>query len=107
VQIPCLASQIPISLTYSIGLTLSFCLFALPSQPAFFTYSPAAPVSLVLYRAHTGSLSYTKAHQGVTLMYRAKQEVYFPFHGKILEFNLNVFFVLKCPCETIKKLFTY
>lgn len=31
----------------------------------------------------------------------AEQEAYFPFHGKVAEFNLNVFFVLKCPCETI------
>lgn len=38
----------------------------------------------------------------IKVMSRAEQEMYFPFHGKILEFNLNTFFVLKRPCETIK-----
>lgn len=73
-----------------------------PSLACIFTCPPAAPVSLVLHRAWAGSLSCIKAHQEVMLMSRAEQEVYFPFHSKILEFNLNVFFVLKCPCETIK-----
>lgn len=81
--------------------------FCSPSSDGIFMCPPAAPVSPVLHRTQVGSLCYIKAHQGVTLTSRVEQEVHFLFHGKILEFNLEVFFVPKCPCETIKKLFTY
>lgn len=62
-------------------------------------------VSPGLHHAWVGSLNCMKSHQGAELMARAEQEAYFPFPGKITEFNLNAFFfffALKCPRETIK-----
>lgn len=63
-----------------------------PSSACIFTAAPVSPVC---------ALSYIKAYQGVMLMSRAEQEMYFLFLGKILAFNLNAVFVQKCPCETI------
>lgn len=68
----------------------------------YFSSPPAFPVSPIVHLSWVGSLSYIRVHPDVVLMSRPEQEVHFPFQGKITELNLNVFFVLTCPCETIK-----
>lgn len=73
-----------------------------PGSAWIFPCPPAFPVSPTVHLSWVGSSSYIRVHQEVVLMSRREQEVHFPFQGKIMEFNLNVFFVLRCPCETIK-----